>query len=315
MSWLPAIASLAGSLIAAEGQQDTNDTNLQIQQNNSAFNAQEAAIARNFNAEQGAMAREFVGNEAGRTRNFNADEARINRAFSAEQADKQMLFQEEMANTQWQRATSDMQAAGLNPMLAYRQGGNAAPAGSMAQSSAASGPAGSTGAVSGPAASAGSPGNALNPFASAGATAGRWAEIENVQADTERKRAETKNIEAELPHIDEKRDVTRSERTRIETIIRNVSQDTELKIATKYRIIEEINQVKAQIDKIGAEAARTRILTILEKNDIPRTEAESKYFRTPVGETSPHNKFGPQSPFRLLEGLGERVINKWSARE
>lgn len=315
MAWLPAVATIFSSILGSEGQENTNDTNLQIQQNNSAFNAQQAQLARDFNAEQGAMAREFAGNEAATARNFNADEARINRAFSAEQADKQMLFQEEMASTQWQRAMSDMQAAGLNPMLAYRQGGNAAPAGSMAQTSAASGPAASTSAVSGPAASAGHPGNALNPFASAAASAGQWASIDNVMADTERKRAETKNIEAEHPHIDERREVTRSERTRLETVIRNISQDTELKIATKYRIIEEINQVKAQVDKIGAEEARTRILTILDKHDIPRMEAESKYFRSPVGGSSPHNKYGPQTPFRLLEGLGERVINKWSARE
>ena len=47
-------------------------------------------------------------------------------------ADKQMAFQREMADTQYQRAVEDMKAAGINPMLAAKVGGNAAPAGAMA---------------------------------------------------------------------------------------------------------------------------------------------------------------------------------------
>lgn len=53
-------------------------------------------------------------------------------AANAGQAARQMEFQGGMSNTAYQRGVQDMKAAGLNPMLAYSQGGASSPGGSQA---------------------------------------------------------------------------------------------------------------------------------------------------------------------------------------
>nr|QJB18794.1 MAG: DNA pilot protein [Microvirus sp.] len=60
------------------------------------------------------------------------DSARETSYSNQVSADRQMAFQERMSSSAYQRSMDDMKKAGLNPMLAYSQGGASSPTGASA---------------------------------------------------------------------------------------------------------------------------------------------------------------------------------------
>lgn len=225
----------------------------------------------------------------------NSDINNAQMAFNREEAEKNRTFQESQRTTQYQVAMKDMAAAGLNPMLAYQNGGARPTSGAQANS-------GSMLRMEN-----------VNQAGINGAIAA--AQIANTQSQTKVNEAQARKIDAEVPNVMANTDVLKAQLPKITAEIDKLVEEKQNLIKEGWNKTDIGNLLRAQealakIErdvKIGqlnvqeAEVALKKAQTLLQTLQVPGATNAANFERWASGEHG--GVGGARALLNVIQGL------------
>lgn len=238
----------------------------------------------------------YIGSEG--QEDTNAANTNINNAqmaFNREEAQKNRDFQDAQRHNQYQVAMQDMQRAGLNPMLAYQNGGARPTSGAQAASGSMI-PMGNT-------AQAG-----IN-----GAIAA--AQIANTHSQTKVNEAQAKKIEAEVPNVEASTKVLNAQLPKITAEIDKLVEEKQVLIKEGWNKTDIGNLIRAQeavarveklvklgeLDVQDALNALRKAETTLRKLEVPGAQNQADFEKaTATGEGA---SGAAKTLLQILQGL------------
>lgn len=173
-------------------------------------------------------------------------------------SERQQAFQQSMRATQWQTSVDDMKKAGINPMVAYGSGG----AGNLAGASTAP--------------MINKSAQAIQNSAQSAQTDVAQANVANINADTQLKAAQKDLTESQIgqtttstANTAQQTENLKEQINQIRATIRNVDEDTNLKMKQGWNATDQGNLLKAQQDL-------ARIQALLEGGRIGLVDAQTQ---------------------------------------
>lgn len=194
--------------------------------------------------------------------------------FNSAQAQLNRDFQERMSNTSYQRGMADMREAGLNPMLAFSQGGASVPTGSQASYPVSAG-----------------------PSHLSAAAAMRSAEASTIAASASAQQANTASSigDATISKIKQEVSNLKTDQERGNAVIENLKVEYQNLVKDGYNKTEIGNHLRAMVDKLRVEVPFVSSQIFLNDVKASLTEVETRLKKFDVDAAGAFGNLGREA--------------------